>query len=499
MMGILFKNGILITAGDMLRADVLVEGETVALIGSDLPAGWHQVVDCTGKYLLPGGVDAHTHLHLPLAQTAANDDFFTGHRAAAFGGTTTHIDFVIQEKGRSLRDVLNLWRRKAEIAQIDYAFHMTITDPTDDALAELPAVVDEGVTSIKLLMAYKGSVMVDDVGMFRVMRAASKLRLPVLVHCENGDWEYEMRRNLLAHGRTEPFAHALSRPPLVETEATHRAIALAGLTGCVTYIVHMTCEGSVEALRRGRAAGYPVMGETCPQYLFLTAEDHLDQPEMEGARYVCSPPLRAWRDHTALWQALRDGTLQVVATDHCSFWNEGGIGPWREWAAAHTSHDWADYEAQCPTYRRPGKELGNPADGGTFATIPNGLPGIEDRLKLLWHHGVNGRRITPQRFVELNCTNPAKIFGLYPRKGTLAPGSDADVVVWDPNAEYTISAETHHMKTDYNPYEGVSGRGAPAQVYLRGVKLVDITAGEAWSPHPVGGRELPRAAGALVL
>jgi dihydropyrimidinase len=254
----------------------------------------------------------------------------------------------------------------------------------------------------------------------------------------------------------------------------------------------MTCRGSVEALRRGRASGYPVIGETCPQYLFLTAIDHLGTPDFEAAKYVCSPPIREIEDHHVIWSALKDGTLQVVATDHCDFWFEGGVGPWQAWAQTHSSHEWAAYEQQNPAYRRPGKELGK-AD---FSRIPNGLPGIEDRMRVMWQLGVNGGAIQPTRFVELLCTNPAKVFGLYPRKGTLAPGSDADIVVWDPAAEYAISARTHHMRTDYNCYEGLRVEGKPVQVYLRGRKIVD---GDTWLGESGYGQFLSRKPGAALV
>jgi dihydropyrimidinase len=484
-MGILFKHGTIITAGDSTRADLLVEGQTIALIGQGLPAAWHEVVDCTDAYLLPGGVDAQTHVHLPLAHTSSNDDFASAHKAAAFGGTTTHLDVAQQAADQSLLGAVETWRAMAENrAQIDYALHVGVGTVDADSITDIASLRDAGVVSLKVALC--GADMLDDSALFQVMRAAQQAQLLVLIHAENGALEQHTRQNLLANGRVEPFVQALARPPLLETEATWRAISIAGLTGCPAYFASMSCEGAVEMLRKGRALGYNVMGQTCAHYLFLTLDDHLDAPDFEGAKYVVTPPLRDWRDHTALWAALRDGTLQTVASDHAAFWHEGGIGPWREWPA---SADWGAYEAQRSTYRRPGKDLGNPANGGTFADIPAGLPGIEDRMMLLWHHGVNAKRITPSRFVEITSTHPAKIFGLYPRKGTLSIGADADIVVWDPNAEHTLKAETHHMRTDYNCYQGISVRGVPRQVYLRGRKIVD---GERWLGGEGEGRYLPR-------
>lgn len=484
-MGLLFKGGLIVTPTDAFPADILVEGETIVLVGKDISAEGHDVIDCEGKYLLPGGVDVHTHLHLPLAATAANSDFDSGHRAAAFGGTTTHIDMAIQQSG-SLMEGLRLWQEKARQAQIDYSFHMTITNPSPRALAEIPDLIGAGIPSLKLLMAYKGTFMIDDSGLFRTMQAARQHGALVLVHAENGDAEYIIRHNLLAQGKTTPRYHPLSRPAIIEAEATNRAIAFAELTECPLYIVHMTCVGALDALARGRARGLPIMGETCPQYLLLSAEEQLATDDWEGAKYVCSPPLRTAADQKALWDALKDGLLDTVATDHCDFWFAGGIGPHEEWARQHDNHHWAAYEAQNPTYRRPGKELGR----DNFALIPNGLPGIEERLKLLWAFGVRAGRLTPSRFVALNCANPSKIFGLYPRKGALLPGSDADILIWDAEAPFTIRASHHHMHTDYNPYEGLSGYGRPLQVYLRGKKIVD---GENWLGHEGYGRFIHRS------
>jgi len=491
-MGTLFKNGTVVTSSDEFVADVLVEGEVISVIGRDLPSAGHEVVDCTGKYLLPGGIDVHTHLDLPFGGTISNDDFETGHIAAAFGGTTTHIDFVIQPIGGSLMDGLNTWRQKAQKACIDYGFHMAVTDLRDDVMQEIPSMVNEGITSLKVFMAYKNVFMVDDNTLFRAMQQAQRHGMIVMVHAENGDVESLLTPQLLAEGKTDPKYHASSRPPEIEGEATNRAVVMAGLTGCPLYVVHMTCEPAIQALARGRALGYPVMGETCTQYLFLTVDEHLAAPGFEGSKFVCSPPIRSTHDQGVLWKALRDGTLQAVSTDHCDFWYDGGKGPWQEWLDQKGNVGWDDYEAQDPSYRRPGKELGK----GNFAKIPNGMPGLEDRMMVGWHHGVNSGRFSPSRFVELHCTNPAKIFGMYPRKGALVVGADADILVWDPNKTHTISAKTHHMRVDYNVYEGMQVQGVPVQVYLRGKKVID---GDQWTGDKGKGQFIARSPHAPVL
>lgn len=491
-MGILFKNGTVITASEMIKADILVEGEIISLLGKDIDPAGHEVVDCAGMYLMPGGIDVHTHLELPFGGTVSNDDFNTGHKAAAFGGTTAHIDFVVQPVGKSLEDGLKIWREKSQQAQIDYAYHMAITDLRPEVAEEIPGLVDQGITSLKLFMAYKNVFQVDDTTLFKAMRIAAQNGMIVMVHAENGDVEAALTPELLANGNTDPQYHASSRPPEIEGEATNRAVTMSGLTGCPLYVVHMTCEPAIQALRRGRAAGYPVMGESCTQYFFLTVDDHLAAPGFEGAKYVCSPPIRSTHDHQVLWQALRDSTLQAVSTDHCNFWYGGGKGPWKEWADKHGGLSWVEYEKQDPSYRRPGKELGV----GNFAKIPNGMPGLEERMMVMWEHGVNAGRISPTRFVELLCTNPAKIFGMYPRKGTLSVGSDADIVVWNPNLEHTLSVENTHMLTDYIVYEGWKVKGKPVKVYQRGKKLVD---GDEWFGKNGEGQYIPRQAHAPVI
>lgn len=460
----LIKNGVIVTASDTVKADVLIEREKISLIGRGLPGeGCDEVIEAEGLLLLPGGIDVHTHLDMPFGGTISSDDFFTGHQAAAFGGTTTHIDFALQPKGGALRQGIGEWHHKAEgKAAIDYGFHVAITDLRPEVMDEIPKVIDEGVTSLKLFMAYKGVLQVDDMTLFRAMMKAAEHGLLIMVHAENGDVIADLIPRLLAEGKTEPKYHATAHPALAEGEATGRAIALAGISGAPLYVVHVTCEEAVEQIALGRAKGLRVMGETCTQYMFIFEED-LARPGYEGAKFVCSPPVRQPKDAQILWKALANNTLQAVSTDHCPFWFEGGIKG-----------------------RPAGKELGKAG----FDKIPNGMPGIEDRLPVMWHHGVNGGRFSPNRFVEITATNPAKIFGLYPRKGTIAVGADADIVLWDPAKEHTISAETHHMNTDYNVYEGMAVIGWPVQTLLRGKTIV---AGAEWHGQAGGGAFLRRS------
>jgi dihydropyrimidinase len=472
-MGTLIQGGTIVTASDTYAADLLVQDGKIALIGANLPAEGHTVIDATEKLLLPGGIDVHTHLDLPFGGTSSSDDFFTGHRAAAFGGTTSHIDFVIQPKGGSLHDGLAIWREKAAgRANIDYGFHLAITDLRPEVMAEIPSLIEEGITSLKLFMAYKGVFQVDDGTLYRALQTAGAHGMLVMVHAENGDVIVERRDALLAAGHTEPKYHAVAQPAIIEGEATGRAIALAGLANTPLYVVHMTCEESLEQLALGRAKGYPVMGETCTQYLFLFESD-LERPDFEGAKYICSPPIRQPKDARALWKALANDQLQVISTDHCPFWFDGGAE--------------SGFEG-----RLPGKELGK----ASFDKIPNGMPGIEDRMPVVWHHGVNGKRFSANRFVELTATNPARIFGMYPQKGTVAIGSDADIVIWDPQQEHTISAATHHMNTDYNCYEGMTVHGWPDKVLLRGAVIVD---GAEWLGQRGSGRFIHRKPYAPVL
>ncbi len=449
------RGATLVTASDTYRADILIDGERVAAIGRDLPAEAARVVDAPGLHVLPGGIDVHTHLDMPLGETTSSDDFESGHIAAAFGGTTSHLDFVIQPRGATLWEALESWQARARgKASIDFGFHMTITDPMPRVLDEIGLLPQWGVTTVKALMAYRGRVMVDDADLLRIMRRAAPAGILTMVHCEHGDAIDVLIQEALAAGRRAPREHALTRPAVLEGEATGRAIALATVAGAPLYVVHVTCELAAAQIRAARAAGLPVWGETCVQYLCFTA-DELDRPGFEGAKFVCSPPLRTVADQEALWRALADGTLAVVSTDHCPF----------------------NFETQ--------KRLGR----DDFTKIPNGLPVIEHRLQALHDRGVCAGRVSLNRFVELCATGPARLFGLYPRKGTIAVGADADLVLWDLGAERTISARTHHMRVDYSLFEGTTLRGAPVGVWVRGQQIID---GAEFVGVPGRGQYLPR-------
>jgi dihydropyrimidinase len=456
----LIKGGTIVTASDTYQADVLVDGEKIAAIGQGLSGD--TTIDASGKYVIPGGIDVHTHLDMPFGGTVSSDDFFTGHRAAAFGGTTMHIDFAIQPKGATLRETLDMWLARADgKAAIDYGFHVAITDLPDSVMDEIKRCPEYGVTSLKLFMAYKGALQVDDATLFRAMQQAAAHGMLICVHAENGDAIDILIKEALAAGNLEPKYHALTRPPELEAEATNRAIRLAEVAGCPLYVVHLTNAGALEAVRLARARGSSVYAETCVQYFFFTKDD-LARPDFEGAKWVCSPPFREPSDQVALWQGVFDNSLQIVSTDHCPFWLQGGVEG-----------------------RTPGKELGRES----FAKIPNGCPGIEDRMMVLYTCGVREGRFSANRWVELCCTNPAKMFGMYPQKGTIAPGSDADIVVWDPEARHTISAATQHQRTDYNLYEGMQITGMPSVVLSRGRVLVQD--GE-WKGEQGAGRFVKR-------
>jgi len=462
----LIKNGKLVTAADETVADLLIDGETISLIGANLdPALANEVIDASGLYVLPGGVDVHTHLDMPWRGVLSADDFFSGHRAAAFGGTTTHVDFSVQSKGNTLRNAVETWQVKAKgKAVIDYGFHVAITDLTDDVMAEIAELPTIGVTSIKMFMAYKDSLQVDDLTLFKSFQVAKTSGVLSLVHAENGDAIEVLTAQAMTAGYSEPIYHALTRPPELEAEATARAIWLAGVAGnAPLFVVHCTCADALAAVSAGRKRGQAVYAETCTQYLFFTKDDLLGTTEdaFNGAKFVCSPPLREKSDQLALWGGLATGELASVSTDHC---------PWR-------------YEEQ--------KKLGQES----FAKIPNGVPGIEDRLYMLWEAGVCSGRLTPSRFVALTATNPAKLFGLYPKKGTLAVGSDADIVLWDGDAEHTVSAATHHSNMDYNLFEGYKVHGKPVKVLVRGATVVD---GDQLLAEPGSGQFVHRASPLLI-
>jgi len=435
----LIKDGTVVTANDTLRADVLIEDETVRAIGTGLGAQAERVFDASGRYVMPGAVDVHTHMELPFGGTFASDDFATGTAAAAWGGTTTIVDFAVQTFGQSLHQGIEQWHKKAEgKAHIDYGFHVIVREVNEGILKEMDQLVQEGVPSFKLFMAYPGVFMLDDASIFRAMsRTASNGGL-IMMHAENGGAIDVLVQRYLAEGKGDPINHGLTRPASMEGEATSRAIALARLADVAVYIVHLSSKDALDAVRAARDDGAPAFAETCPQYLYLSLDD-LARPGFEGAKYVCSPPLRPQSHQADLWKGLLQDDLQLVATDHCPF------------------------------HFKQQKEMGR----GDFSKIPNGLPGVEDRFSLIFHGGVHSGRISLNRFVELVATAPAKMFGLYPRKGTIAPGSDADIVIFNPTVERTLSARTHHMNVDYSCYEGMTVRGLPEVVIQRGNVLVE--------------------------
>ena len=439
-MSVLIKGGRVITAADDYVGDVFVDGERISLIGESLDVAADRVIDAAGKYVLPGCIDPHTHLDMPFGGTVTIDDVESGQTSAAFGGTTCHVDFVIQPQGMTFGDALDEWKAKADGKQvIDMGYHMAITDlKNGGTLDELATLPEQGVTSYKLFMAYKGALMVDDETLFRSMQVAAQSGALVMVHAENGDVIDILVREALAAGHTEPLYHALTRPPEAEGEATNRAIQLAHLAGAPLYVVHVTCRDAVEPIARARDAGWNVWGETCTQYFFNSLDD-IAKPNFEGAKYVYSPPVRDKSNWDVLWNAVRTDALSVISTDHCAFLWDGQ------------------------------KTMGR----DDFSKIPNGGPGLENRLQMIHEFGVRHGRISLNRMVELLATNPAKLFGLYPRKGTIAVGSDADIVIFDPERTHTISAATHHSKSDYNLFEGTEVTGTPELVLLRGQVLVE--------------------------
>ncbi len=441
-MSILIQNGTVVNADGLQEADVLVEGETITQVGASLHAAGHTVVDASGLLVMPGGIDVHTHLDMPFGGTVSADDYRTGTMAAAIGGTTTVIDFALQSIGSTMRAAREAWLAKAAgKACIDYSLHMAVTDlgPGDgrQGLREMEEMVSEGITSFKLFMAYPGVLMIDDGLMFKVMQKAAALNALCCVHAENGSVIDSVVAQMLAEGKTEPHFHALSRSVLAEAEATHRAIAIAEMAGAAVYIVHLSNEDSLRELKQAQQRGLRALAETCTQYLVLSIEDQMPGLDWDEAKFVFTPPLREKKNHDPLWAALKDGSLAVVSTDHCPF-------------------RFADQ-----------KSLGR----CDFTKIPNGGPGIENRLQILWHFGVNTGRLTPQQFVELCCTAPARIFGI-PRKGKIVAGMDADIVLWDPKARYTISAATQTMATDYSMFEGWSVVGNAKHVFSRGEMVV---------------------------
>src|ERR1700719_2756284 len=435
----LIKSGTVVTATDQYKGDVLVEDEKIAVIGTSLDVDADRVIDAAAKYVLPGGIDVHTHLDMPFGGTTSADDFETGTRAATFGGTTTLIDFAIQYKGQPLRQAFDTWMGKASNKAVcDYAFHCIVTDIGNGQLQEMSSLVSEGVTSFKLFMAYPGVFMLDDASIFRALQTMAKNGGMICMHAENGSAIDVIVQQALAEGKKAPKYHALTRPTTAEAEATSRAIALAEMAGAPIYIVHLSCNEALEKVREARDRGLPVYAETCPQYLYLSLEN-MDAPGFEGAKYVLTPPLREKWNQEKLWNGLKHDHLQVVSTDHCPFC----------------------FKEQ--------KEMGR----DDFTKIPNGGPGVEHRMSLIYSGGVASGRFSANRFVELVSTTPAKLFGLYPRKGTIGIGSDADLVIFDPHAEQIISAKTHHMRVDYSMFEGMKVKGIPKIVLSRGRTIIE--------------------------
>ncbi|WP_327705702.1 dihydropyrimidinase [Streptomyces decoyicus] len=439
------RGGLVITAADEIHADVLVEDGRIAALaahGSPTADSWGEsadrILDATGRYVIPGGVDAHTHLDFPFGGTFSSDNFETGTRAAAWGGTTTIVDFAVQSRGKSLRAGLDTWHAKSDAqCAIDYAFHMILSDVNEHTLKEMDLLVAEGVTSFKLFTAYPGVFYSDDGQILRAMQQSADNGGLIMMHAENGIAIDVLVEQALAAGRTDPRYHGEVRHVLLEAEATHRTIQLARVAGAPLYVVHVSAEEALAEIAQARDKGLNVFGETCPQYLFLST-DNLAEPDFAGAKYVCSTPLRPREHQAALWRGLRTNDLQVVSTDHCPFCFQGQ------------------------------KELGR----GDFSKIPNGMPGVENRMDLL-HQAVVEGRISRRRWIEIACAAPARMFGIYPKKGTIAPGADADLVIYDPTAEQTVSAETHHMNVDYSAYEGKQLTGQVETVLSRGELVID--------------------------
>lgn len=460
MSSILIKNGEIITATDRYFSDILVENGIIKAIGDDLhrAATNARVIDAAGHLIFPGAIDAHVHMELPFMGEISADDFETGTAAGVAGGTTSIIDFVIPGRNQPLLDGLKTWQEKAKKSVADYAFHMAVTWFGDNTAKEMEHCVrEEGITSFKTFMAYRGAIGVDDTEMIKVMETAKKLNALVTAHCENGEMVVALQNKLFGEGKTEPKYHAQSRPAPLEGEATARAIMLARMTGTPLYIVHVTCKDAVDAIAEARMRGQAVFGETCPQYLLLD-DSVYDKPNFEGAAYVMSPPIRPAGNQEPLWAALKSGIIHTVATDHCPF------------------------------HQHNQKVLGQK----DFRKIPNGAAGIQNRLSLMYTYGVLAGKIDIHQFVELNCTRPAKLFGMYPKKGAIMVGADADIVIWDPNKEGVISAKTHLHKCDRNIFEGFKTKGAPTYVIANGKVQYD---NGNLKVERGAGRYIPRTAG----
>jgi dihydropyrimidinase len=478
-MATLIKNGTLITASEILEADILIEGEEIKQIGKNLQHPNAEIVDATGKLILPGGIDPHVHLDLPMFDTVSSDDHYTGHKAAAFGGTTTVMDFVplalSGDEAWSEGDFkysVDLWLKKAEKAAIDYSFHMNLTKFTEKIAKQIPSLRSMGIQTLKVFTAYNGRLRLDDGSIFKALQIAKENGMLVMAHCENGDVIETLVAEALAAGHTTPEYHALTRPAWGAVEATLRMVAMAQQADSPVYIVHMNAGGEVDMLKYARERGVKVMGETCPQYLFFTV-DHLRRAD--GAKWVCSPPMRTEQDNARLWEGLSAGVLQTIGTDHCPFYFDG---------TRPIVYEGGEVSI-------PGKELGK----DDFTKIPNGLPGIQDRMPIMWTFGVRAGKITANQFVAYTSTNPAKIFGLYPRKGAVLEGSDADIVIWNPEKRVKYGVAHSHQRTDYNLYEGWELVGYPEKVFLRGKLIVDS---DEWKGKRGDGMFLKRGEGEIL-
>ncbi len=468
----LIKNGTVVNAESSQQADILVEGEKITRVEPGLDCPDAEVIDAAGMLILPGGIDPHVHINLPMAGTTSSDDYYTAGKAAAFGGTTSLIDFVSQDEGSLAENIARKLQEADGRASVDFGLHMNITRFTPGVLDEIASLPELGITSVKVFTAYNQRLRLGDGEIFQTMRAAAKHGLLTLVHAENGDVIDVLVAEALQQGHTSPVWHAYTRPAWGEVEASLRAMALAAQADAPLYLVHMNVAGEVDQLAYGRAHGVRAMGETCPQYLFFTAQD-LERPD--GTKWLCSPPLRSPADQQGLWQGIDNGTIQVLATDHCPFFYDGTRA--------------ISYEDQ--QVALPGKELGK----GIFTQVPNGVPGVGDRLPVFWTHAVHSGRISPSQFAALTSANAARIFGLYPRKGCLAAGSDADIAIWDPEMRVNYGAQTAKHRTDYNLYEGWQLTGFPRQVFLRGECLVR---GGEWFGRPGQGRFLRRQSGEII-
>lgn len=470
----LIKSGELVTAEKTFKADILVKGEKIVQVGPNLDAAGAEVIDAEGMLVLPGGIDPHTHLELEMFDTVSSDDHYTGHKAAAFGGTTTVMDFIVQLDDGSLADSVAEWHKKADHkAAVDFGFHMNITRLDESVEKQIPGLLDLGIPTLKVFTAYNGRLRLQDYEIFRVLQIAREHGLLTMLHAENGDVIDVLTAQALAAGHTEPVWHARTRLAWGAVESVLRACALSAQADAPLYIVHMNTAGGVDMIKYARERGVKVMGETCPPYLFFTEDD---LARADGAKWICSPPMRGKADNQRIWQALSNDELQVIGTDHCPFFYDG-TKP-------------ITYEGK--QIAIPGKELGK----GDFTKIPNGLPGVQDRLPIMWTYGVGTGKLTPNQFVAMTSTNPARIFGLYPRKGALQPGADADIAIWDPKKKLNYGVAHSRQRTDYSLYESWELTGYPIKVLLRGNVIVD---GENWHGKAGMGQFLERGPGAEIL